>query len=693
MAGVPCVDEICDGVDTDMQDDLSGVGAGPHRNWVPASVKMKLNTFCADPRLRNSIDRTVADVNAVVGEAYALADLHVTRMLESGSSLDHLRTKGGWSMFYYQCLTRVSAFNSRPGTVPKELLESARLFEELRPEGQQKIEGTPIAPVLEEVREVMATAAVNSLCMNAAKRIRRYLRWRFPHLRTYHGSIVAMVTACPQVSLDAVDRFKPMGRNGQVLSQQSIDKRKQARQLTEDLRRLCAMRYGTDKMYASSAVATLPLMRFILRETEGYLANNQCRTAARRFTLLPQKHGCTVSNIPICSRMLLRLVKDLKDRNGRPLYPMDFAISHVSKYDESVDKVWRHFFNVNAVETRTRRFDHKLVSDGCSASVLMTVHHAHVCSSTSISDAWTFAAKDPRGHEPQYVGVDPGVTDVVTVASYMVGKGVPTVKSYSSSRYYQNAKIKTSNRRTDKWNGQTTDFAESLNVNVDRSSVAGVCAAIRAFLGAFRTLLQHRIHRGYRNMRFMRHVHKQRTVNDICNFIAPPDRFSVIGFGDWKGVGDTPIKRRFCGPLQDIKRELRRRSIDTETSKKSVALGEIWEYKTSVTEHTSWTPMTNMVADSTIRKRDGHMERKNNVKVHKVLHARKGVDGVRRTETTWNRDVNAARNILMLMMMELHGFARPEAFQKSPVRRRPTRSSRRQTPRGVTATLSSGSST
>jgi hypothetical protein len=34
--------------------------------------------------------------------------------------------------------------------------------------------------------------------------------------------------------------------------------------------------------------------------------------------------------------------------------------------------------------------------------------------------------------------------------------------------------------------------------------------------------IDHRFNKGYRNMRFLRYVFKQKAVNEICNMIAPP---------------------------------------------------------------------------------------------------------------------------------------------------------------------------
>jgi hypothetical protein len=194
-----------------------------------------------------------------------------------------------------------------------------------------------------------------------------------------------------------------------------------------------------------------------------------------------------------------------------------------------------------------------------------------------------------------YSGTDPGITDVATVAHFKVvdGTNQPTeTSSYSSSRYYEAAKIKLSARRTARWNEETSDEHIMLSRDMDTSTMEGQEALVTDYLDVVRGLIDHRFNKGYRNMRFLRYVFKQKAVNEICNMIAPPDQFTVVGFGDWNGPGRTCIKRRYCGPLQDIKRELKRRTD-------SVAFRTVWEYLTSMTCHLTWKRLTNMVAAST----------------------------------------------------------------------------------------------
>jgi len=70
---------------------------------------------------------------------------------------------------------------------------------------------------------------------------------------------------------------------------------------------------------------------------------------------------------------------------------------------------------------------------------------------------------------------------------------------------------------------------------------------------------------------------------------------------------------------------------------------------------------------NTTRKQGGSQPKTMFGKVHKVLHCRNSAlcPLKDRKETTWNRDVNAAKNILMLGLFEVLGYARPDAFRRA----------------------------
>ena len=64
------------------------------------------------------------------------------------------------------------------------------------------------------------------------------------------------------------------------------------------------------------------------------------------------------------------------------------------------------------------------------------------------------------------------------------------------------------------------------------------------------------------------------------------------------------------------------------------------------------------------------LEQRPRRRIHKVLHRETDAGRHGGHETIWNRDVNAARNILMLLMLELLGMPRTKEFCKQLAERR-----------------------
>jgi transposase len=101
---------------------------------------------------------------------------------------------------------------------------------------------------------------------------------------------------------------------------------------------------------------------------------------------------------------------------------------------------------------------------------------------------------------------------------------------------------------------------------------------------------------------------------------------------------------------------------------------DVDECKSSVTCHCCQQRLTNMKADTTKLDRRTGVREVRRSRVHKVLHC-KPSDGdveTKRCMTTWNRDINAAKNILMLGMHQVYGWERPSAFRRAVDSHRPT---------------------
>jgi hypothetical protein len=81
--------------------------------------------------------------------------------------------------------------------------------------------------------------------------------------------------------------------------------------------------------------------------------------------------------------------------------------------------LWRKYFNVNRVETATRKFNDRIASDGVGVTVVMAATQALVQSNTNDDPSVL-----PRRPTVLYGGNDPGITDVATV-THMDASGSP----------------------------------------------------------------------------------------------------------------------------------------------------------------------------------------------------------------------------------------------------------------------------
>jgi hypothetical protein len=265
--------------------------------------------------------------------------------------------------------------------------------------------------------------------------------------------------------------------------------------------------------------------------------------------------------------------------------------------------------------------------------------------------------KDGAGKHYLETAVDPGMNDVVAVAY----SDQRPIKSVSTSEFNDRAGYNISKRRVNRWNKEM----EELSTTVPSSKVADMPsfeAHIRGYLAVLPLLLHHRALKGYRSMRFFRYQGKQKAIEHVCDVVAPKDKLVVVGFGNWNNNG-AGISRKCSGPVKEIRHCLSRR--------RNVLFKNIDEYKTSCTCHKCFNRLVNMKAASVRVKitKEGKREKElvQGNKVHKVLHCRNSVGSAPeegRCGTTWNRDANAAQNLLLLLQVWMRGEERPEVFCK-----------------------------
>jgi hypothetical protein len=652
---VQATDEI-----TDVEDEvLSAPLDADQLNHGVSCVKMKLSTFCPDDRIQRLLNNIVKDVNIALAEAYAFANLHVTRALERGTSVADVGAK-----FYDRCFMSVCKCSTRVDT-DESFKATQIVFDSLRPAEDTPVDMTLLNDIKSELVIAMATMAANHLRTNLKSRLESWIAWRYPRFtKQIRTAIVSSVAIYPTVNLAAVPGLATVDSRGKECSDAKKASVKLAIDLINELRALAPLKGDASKLAVTKVAALIPLYYRIMKETEDAFAGAQDDNALKsedkavrvpatkllkrlrraRFTLLPYKHGYTVSYVPICTRAWVGILRRVKRRDTSPLVP--YKTNRLD--DDHNNSAWKRHCNVNSVESKTRRFGGRIATDGYAVSVLMETTSARVL--PEVNGAWDPRIIDKLVWDPsklEWVGVDPGLTDVVTVYNEQTGK----TTSYSSSRYYEDSKVKVSNRRTNAWN-----LEEAYTVDRNGNTALSSAAFYGSYLSSLRILLSHRMARGYRSMRFMRYVFKRKAIATICDLVSDPEKFTVVAFGDWNGPGKSPISRRHCGPLQEIKRELQKRTDTT-------FFRSVWECRTSMVCSVTKSALKNMVAASTkVDRRTGQRETGQRARVHKILHCGSSFVDLSRHGGTWNRDANAARNILMLLKLEVRGEKRPAEF-------------------------------
>ena len=371
-----------DGHATDAVDDASGLATVDDigSNTTKVTVRQKFNSICPDPRLRAKVESMVERCTIIVAEAYALANFHLLRLLRAHH--DHMPHID--DSFYYQCLSAVSVMNTRDTTIKPDLRESMTQFNRLRPHGEDKIDARDLMDLLPDLRIVMATAAKNHLWTNLSGRTRRWLTLRYPRLKKLHGAIVAAVFLAPTKPLSDFDAFNVVDG----LTPSNIMLREKARTVAAELRNLCPLRRA--KHIDGRSHELIPMYWRLFQDAEQHFSERRAaasagqqlkRTPMKRFSILPTKAGFTASYIPISTRTMLSLVSKLKNRDGSPAQHLTSNVQNIP--EEEADQIWRTWFNVNAVETTTRTFGHRILTDGCGCSVVMDKPACHLLSTDS----------------------------------------------------------------------------------------------------------------------------------------------------------------------------------------------------------------------------------------------------------------------------------------------------------------------
>jgi len=348
----------------------------------------------------------------------------------------------------------------------------------------------------------------------------------------------------------------------------------------------------------------------ILKEFEKY----ENTKGIRLFNLLPNKHSFTIDNIEICSSCL------------------DDIISYLTKKPTLKDFIerkrehWCRLFNIEKYETINKKFHYIIHTDGTSAVITME--------RPKVKEVQT---KDIKNIEyEQYVGIDPGIRSLFTSCNEEEER-----IQYSTRKYRHDSKMIYASNKREAWYKNWDYYENWKNIPTFKSSSTVIMMKYLEYvLPNLNKYFKFHTDKNFRGLKFTTYCRSKAVLTKICQEITN-NKKTLVGFGDYSqqhGLvkGHPPV------PILKLKRELKRHCD----------VVDIDEWGTSKTCH----------------KCLGKVELYRNKKLYKGKARMSNYHGVIRCSSNecklccMDRDINASKNILLLLLYEKQGIERPKCF-------------------------------
>ena len=574
-------------------------------------VKSTWNSFClaAGKALTPVVESAMTQLDKTVHEAYNLANLHVSRLCQSGRTPE-LPKLG--QEFFYACLSAVSRSDQQKGAIKDPALrESLQVYDTWRPDGIEKPDSNHLSSGFHQNLSLqMATNAKNAVVLNFYNRFKRYLKHKYLlDGRSAYDKLQILLSKGAYTGDDPVIMaYLPMARLVKLPSRPDT---------------------ALPLLYKFARYAEIENAKLEQRIVDRALDSRA--KLVRLFSLLPHKKGFGSSHIKICQNGLFGLLK----RGGSQVTE--------KQYKADVDLWWRKLFDVKRFETRTRKFAGEVLTDGVGASIVLRRPKSKI--STTKRQTQQKADKD-RQHEAfdlqkygQVWGLDPGRKDL-----FVASDEEDQVVKCSTKEFYHCAKYKESVKKNRRWTDRDPEVRDAiLRKPTNKTVNLGTMERnVRYVLPRLDMLTEFYSRRRVRHMKFKRFRFCQKKLNDVCRSLtAAHGRKTIVGFGDWSNQDGGVIKKCQSGPVKRLEAELKRycRVVPVD------------EFRTSKLCNCCHCELQNAR-----RKIVGKDFKRRVTKVHAVLHCQNSEC----RNMSMNRDVNASRNMRDLLMSTVRpwGFSR-----------------------------------
>ena len=589
-----------------------------NKNTDFTCIKSSWKSFCKNNLLADTIiEDILPKINTISFLSYKLLNYHFTRLLEENKPLPEIKQ----NLFYQACcmVSRLKYTKDTTDTTT-ELYESFSQMKEYITDALPARDYLCLGYIT-NLNKLQLTMTNNHLKLNFYNRFRKYLKLRTgetDNAVVYHW-------------LKDIYEVKYEGKNTFILYMREW------------------LKYTpTEANIVKHSNHFVKIYYSILKEFEKYPETKGVRT----FTLLPHKHGFTQSHITICNAGLENTLKyianELKCANNN----IDSGLD-VKKFEENSNKYWKELFNIRKYETKNKKFGYTILTDGKSVVLQMR----------KPSQPEKTATQYTEQQYDNFLGIDPGIRALIT--SYDTNDKVIQV---STREYRHESKMIYACKKRENWYKKWEHYEEwKLIPTIKTSKTSVMKEYFKYVFPRLRTFTEFHIEKGFRNLNFTSYCRSKATLAKICERISGVTKKTkhvktLVGFGDYSQQHGL-VKYHPTTPILRLKKELRI----------YCKVVDIDEYKTSKT-CSSCNKEIELYRNRIQRKKMGVLEPiAKMTNIHSVIRCKHNECKL----CCMDRDINASKNILGLLLNQYRGEERPVCFRPEKIAVKPRKSDKR----------------
>lgn len=594
-------------------------------------VVMKWNNFCKNDLLKTSIEDIILIMNKIALESYHVLNLYYLTCFQRNIEPSNLNL----DLIRWICVNvgeKVQGSYSDPNTDDAVLNEVLTGLKDCRPsENYEAPMSKDLSFHLNTLAQQMEISCKNHIVLNFSKRLYLYLKYKegFSKSESWH-----FLNKCYDPSFNKTEKHE---------------------EIVEWLG-YCPTRLNIKANKSHFIKKSYEILQY-LENNEARLRSEQTKQGdqskskrklnIKKFTIMPLKSGYTLSHITLSNSTLQQALQWILKRNKGSNINDHHSITK-TVFDSKKDEIWRSLFNINAFETRTRRFAYEVSTNGYAVSVKLLkpkpVSQAEDEDeeeeerNISIEEEQVAKLQNVENYTRR-LGGDPGCNSLLTLYTNegefirMTTSEYRHISQMDKQRFWNNNTRKRNPEYSKVLKGLQTFKISNINTYKDR---------VKYVLRHCDMLFRFCAEKSFRKWKFKTYIYSQKALYELCKRVSggQPEK-TLLGLGDWSRT-DGVIKGHPPGPVKKMRRFLKR----------FIKVVDLDEYMSSKGCSECGHDCVNIKSRQWVKEKGKKKFRKS--KIHEIVRCSSNECSI-----TWHRDENGSKNLEQLLDSLIAGRGRP----------------------------------